>query len=674
MTDGTGEFGYTVLSNPASLTATVDPSGVVSLSSPLGFLPGGTLTVRVWDRLGGETVTVFVILERLAGSLAVGAVPVQYVAVTVNIPFSLLSLRAVGGRTPYRWSWLPVVSEVLGVSEEGRASVTALLAAGRRATVSVAATDVWGASASGAVTMVFYRPLSVSPAVLTLTLSAAYTGPLLTVTVTDGTGVFGYTLTANPASLTVMVNSSGAVSLLSPLGHLSGGTLTIGISDRLGGERTILLLILERSVAPLFISPSMAEYAVSPDYTGGVHTMSASGGFGDYRYEKVSGTTALAVDAGTGAISLATSLAVEGVRTTAVFAALDVAGGSVRFSLIVEAVAASISYRDGGTYLIGGLPDRYSAGDDVWHRTESRTWTRVADDVFPPRLDHQAVSHGGTLWVIGGRSYVGALERFSDIWYSVDGRSWTMATATAAFGDRVDHQVVSWRGSLWLVGGNSSLNQNIYEPRQKHPYNNDVWRSADGVNWTLVTRSALFLPRHGHQLVVHRGSLFVVGGEVFDTSKFRGNNYREALTVRSEIWRTKDGKAWWPAAPFARAPFVPRLLHEAVSHGGSLWVVGGQTTGQQRLVNDIWRSADGWRWTRVEAKLPVNGPGNQMVSHRGSLWFMVSGSNDWRSADGVSWTRGAPLPRILNRKYHQVVRHWIPIWGPSFIRKVSETR
>ena len=101
---------------------------------------------------------------------------------------------------------------------------------------------------------------------------------------------------------------------------------------------------------------------------------------------------------------------------------------------------------------------------------------------------------------------------------------------------------------------------------------------------------------------------------------------------------------------------------------------GGQTTGNRGLANDIWRSADGWRWTRVEAKLPVNGPGNQMVSHRGSLWFMGSGTNDWRSADGVNWTRGAPLPRILNRKYHQVVRHWIPISREPFIRKVSETR
>ena len=656
----------TVTVSVATTITVTPPAATITVTPPATTITVSTVTPTV------TTVTPSVTVTTTAPPLAVRPAPVQYVAVTIRTPLRLLSLVASGGAPPYRWVATADAGGVLAVGTDGGVEVTALLAAGRRATVTVAATDGENRSGTGAVTVAFYRPLSDS--VLTLTLSAAYTGVLLTATVADGTGRFAYALGANPASLTAAVDDAGVVELLSPLGGLAGGTLTVDIADRLGGETAILLLVLERVVDPLWISPTAAEYAVSPDYAGGVHTMSASGGFGDYRYEKVSGTTALAVDAETGGISLATALAVAGVRTTAVFVARDEAGGSVRFSLVVEAVAASVGYRDGGTYLIGGLPDRYSAGDDVWHRTESRTWTRVADDVFPPRLDHQAVSHGGTLWVIGGRAYVGAFERLSDIWYSVDGRSWTLATATAAFGDRVDHQVVSWRGSLWLVGGNSSLNQNIYEPRQKHRYNNDVWRSADGVNWTLVTRSALFLPRHGHRLVVHRGSLFVVGGEVFDTSKFRGNNHREALTVRSEIWRSGDGKAWWPAAPFAQAPFVPRLLHAAVSHGGSLWVVGGQTTGNRGLANDIWRSADGWRWTRVEAKLPVNGPGNQMVSHRGSLWFMGSGTNDWRSADGVNWTRGAPLPRILNRKYHQVVRHWIPISKEPFIRKVSETR
>ena len=63
----------------------------------------------------------------------------------------------------------------------------------------------------------------------------------------------------------------------------------------------------------------------------------------------------------------------------------------------------------------------------------------------------------------------------NDVWRSGDGVNWELATVSASFSGRSYHQVVSYGGSLWVIGGGGR---------------NDVWRSADGVNWELATGAA----------------------------------------------------------------------------------------------------------------------------------------------------------------------------------------
>ena len=58
--------------------------------------------------------------------------------------------------------------------------------------------------------------------------------------------------------------------------------------------------------------------------------------------------------------------------------------------------------------------------------------------------------------------------------------------------------MVSYRGSLWVIGGRAN------DDRGRLIDTNDVWRSADGAVWELVTEAAAFLPREGHRVVVFR--------------------------------------------------------------------------------------------------------------------------------------------------------------------------
>ena len=62
----------------------------------------------------------------------------------------------------------------------------------------------------------------------------------------------------------------------------------------------------------------------------------------------------------------------------------------------------------------------------------------------------------------------------NDVWRSRDGGRWErVAVVPPVFSTRRGHQAVSWRGSLWVVGGTEG--------------GDEVWRSLDGTEWTAVT-------------------------------------------------------------------------------------------------------------------------------------------------------------------------------------------
>ena len=143
--------------------------------------------------------------------------------------------------------------------------------------------------------------------------------------------------------------------------------------------------------------------------------------------------------------------------------------------------------------------------DEVWRSADGKNpanWVSVtvSGSRFPARRDHDAVSYGGSVWVIGGFD---GEQRLNDVWRSADGTDWVLVTASAAFSRRGEHRVVSHGGSLWVIGGREMrLTAEL----------NDVWRSADGEEWVLVTASAAFAARADHQAFSFGGNLWVVGG------------------------------------------------------------------------------------------------------------------------------------------------------------------
>ena len=158
-------------------------------------------------------------------------------------------------------------------------------------------------------------------------------------------------------------------------------------------------------------------------------------------------------------------------------------------------------YRD-KMWIIGGDCNQKHYQNDVWNSTDGATWNYVnkgKDVPWAPRVLHYTVVHDDKLWVIGGQSmpaFAGGEEKFyRDAWTSTDGIEWQKITPQepcwSARGMIGGSAVMN--GRIWILGGGTY--ETPTTPQRK--FHNDVWSSADGIEWTQHTAEAPWHPRQG---------------------------------------------------------------------------------------------------------------------------------------------------------------------------------
>ena len=285
--------------------------------------------------------------------------------------------------------------------------------------------------------------------------------------------------------------------------------------------------------------------------------------------------------------------------------------------------------------------------DDVWRSRDGRSWSAVAvsGERFSARDGHQMVSFDGYLWVIAG-----ADRDRRDVRRSRDGAVWSLVTATAGFDGRAGHQVVVHRGSLWVVGGSDGAT-----------YYSDVWHSGDGAVWSRATVSAGFAPRSAHEAVVFGGSLWVIGGIDKDSADL------------GDVWRSADGENWTSVA-VSGSSFSARSGLGAVVHGGSLWVIGGSSGGGEvwRSGNGVGWSSVAVSGSSFSARLghQVVSSGGSLFLIGGFDPVAFDDKRDvWASENGDSWAKVATGNRFSKRNGHQVAVHRV---SRAFVYRVAE--
>lgn len=151
-------------------------------------------------------------------------------------------------------------------------------------------------------------------------------------------------------------------------------------------------------------------------------------------------------------------------------------------------------------YIIGG------SRSDVWSSEDGLNWKLKNDSApFGPRYGHSAVSFNGKLWVAGGK--IGKDSLPGDIWTSSDGTQW-QKVVQSPFLKRYYHSMVLFQHKILITGGiNDSSEQNCL---------NDSWFSSNGINWEKAQSRAPFVPRYAHGSVTFKNSIFLIGGKCED--------------------------------------------------------------------------------------------------------------------------------------------------------------
>ncbi len=169
--------------------------------------------------------------------------------------------------------------------------------------------------------------------------------------------------------------------------------------------------------------------------------------------------------------------------------------------------------------------------NDIWNSSDGITWTKVeiAGDQFKPRgAICGSVVFKDRLWIIGGGTYdtPSSPERvcYSDVWSTADGVNWKCHTENAGWRPREYHNVITFDGKMWVLGGASTGKENY----------NDVWYSDDGENWKEL-KNTPWLPRHAASVFVSQENIVFTSGSVREDK-------RKGSRLVNDVWKLVRNK------------------------------------------------------------------------------------------------------------------------------------
>ncbi len=306
------------------------------------------------------------------------------------------------------------------------------------------------------------------------------------------------------------------------------------------------------------------------------------------------------------------------------------------------------------------------------------------------RQAHATLVFDGRMWVLGGRTGTSqASEPFwfhNDVHWSTDGLTWRLMTRHAQWGRRCSHAAAVFNGRMWVMGGT------WVDGTLRQCYSNDIWISSNGAEWTFVGL-APWSPRADHAAVVHKGRLYVLGGQ------------SGTISYHSDVWSTPDGVNWRKEADgvFDSAEARGLAAPAVVSYNGNILVVGGAGVNRPPgsvygyvIWRGVWSSADGRTWRRS----PPTGDNSwgSRASHRAAVfrnrvWIhggAFDGDYPWpgmidtyyydlhyTEGEGDLWTRAfdAAAGSFQARAYHSFIAYdgylWIFMGIGASIRTVG---
>lgn len=156
-------------------------------------------------------------------------------------------------------------------------------------------------------------------------------------------------------------------------------------------------------------------------------------------------------------------------------------------------------------------------------------------------------------------------------------------------------------------------------------------------DWERVAEHAAFSERDTAEDVVFDGKMWI------------SNAYHVGNKLIRDLWNSADGVTWTMVSD--ATPYDG--YSEMVVYQNKIWAIKGS----------VWNSADGKTWTQVAEKTPfgVRGYGETVV-WRDRIWQLGTGADIWSTADGVTWTREVEAAAYGNRGAAAVAVYQNKLW------------
>jgi hypothetical protein len=227
----------------------------------------------------------------------------------------------------------------------------------------------------------------------------------------------------------------------------------------------------------------------------------------------------------------------------------------------------------GAIYALGAMRGNYlnmKLSSKISRTRDFQTWETLAEKSdLPARVFYGAVVFREKIWLFGGFD---GRRYYNDVWNSADGVNWRRVAEKTAWTPRAAG-VFEFKGKLWLFGGGVIDGEKSDNPNSR----NEVWTSTDGINWTEAKINSARLP--SGTSVVFDDKLWFIGGNRND------GRFDSALFV------SEDGVNWQSQS----APWTPRGAVAAWVFGDKLFMTGGkysytEPNGDVKFVysNDVW--------------------------------------------------------------------------------------
>ncbi len=322
---------------------------------------------------------------------------------------------------------------------------------------------------------------------------------------------------------------------------------------------------------------------------------------------------------------------------------------------------------------------------EIWNSTNGADWHRVTSNAaFPTRLSRSSVVFDGKIWLLGGKDQ-GGIDHQNDVWYSTNGADWHLVTTNAAWSKRVEHTTLVFDGKMWLLGGQVLGAQNA-----KNKYQNDVYYSSNGADWSRLTAESSWEARENSSSVVFDDKIWVLGGELGDvpandihfayaagdylsassTGTILGGEHSTSIDITlldDDILELTDESfdiiisqpinatinaisgsnqatasiladtASWSEAT-SDASWSARYAHSSVVFKDKIWVLGGSSSSSSNT-SDVWYSSNGISWARATSDAGWEArSSHSSVVFDDKIW-VLGNSNWWSSQNGVAWTK-----------------------------------